>query len=100
VSLDPASTASGLSGPVLLALRPHGITVSAAPREAGAEGRLWHPARVLEREFLGEFIRYRVKAGEAELVCDCTHRSGDAGHGLDSEVWVGMDPGDMGLLRD
>jgi hypothetical protein len=55
---------------------------------------------VLEREFLGEFIRYRVKAGEAELVCDCTHRSGDAGHGLGSEVWVGMDPGDMGLLRD
>jgi iron(III) transport system ATP-binding protein len=100
VALGPIATASGVSGSALLALRPHGISISATPAEPGENDRLWHPAQVVEREFLGEFIRYRVKAGEVELTCDCMHRAGDAGHGLGSAVWVGIGAEDIGLLRD
>jgi len=100
ISLGAASVASGITGQALLALRPHSILIRDAPPEGAADGRLWHPAQVLEREFLGEFIRYRVRAGEAELICDSTHRGGDVGHAIGSAIWVGMDPGDMGLLRN
>lgn len=100
VKLSMASLASGVTGQALLSLRPHSITIEGTPREGAADGRLWHPGQVLEREFLGEFIRYRVRAGEAELICDSAHHGGDAGHAVGSSIWVGMDPGDMGLLQN
>jgi iron(III) transport system ATP-binding protein len=100
LTLPEAERSNGSSDSVLLALRPHSLSLRPTQPEPPSDGRLWHSGAVLEREFLGEFIRYRVQAGSAELICDCTHHAGDPGHALGSAVWVGIDPSAAGLLRD
>jgi iron(III) transport system ATP-binding protein len=89
-------------GEVLMALRPHSLQILEAdnPRRGDRQDLLWHDGQVIEREFLGEFIRYRVRAGSAELTLDESHRAGDAGHRLGSEVVVGLDPRAVGILRE
>ena len=37
-------------------------------RVAADGSRVWTDGRVAEREFLGEFVRYSVKAGATDLV--------------------------------
>ena len=85
-----------------MALRPHSLQILEAdnPRRGDRQDLLWHDGQVIEREFLGEFIRYRVRAGSAELTLDESHRAGDAGHRLGSEVVVGLDPRAVGILRE
>jgi iron(III) transport system ATP-binding protein len=89
-------------GAVLMALRPHSLQILAAnnPRRGERQDLLWHVGQVVEREFLGEFIRYRVRARSAELILDEAHRAGDAGHPVGSEVVVGLDPKAVGVLRN
>ena len=59
-----------------LAVRPHTIGI-----HAGALVQAEHSqpvrvvtGRILEREFLGEFVRYRVDANDIELIVDQTHQ--------------------------
>ena len=42
------------------------------------------------REFLGSVVRYSVRLGAAEVLVDVTHRAGDAGPELGSEVAVDL----------
>ncbi len=88
-------------GEVLVAMRPHSLQIIAAAdsRRQDRSDLLWHDAQVLEREFLGEFIRYRVRTGSTELILDDAHRAGEAGYGLGSGVAIGIDPGAIGILR-
>ena len=90
----PAGSGSR-TGRVEIAFRPHSVALSAAP---GNASRHWVAATVSEREFLGEFVRYRVRAGDVELIADQPHALGDPGFAPGARVHVGVDPGQLRLI--
>ena len=61
--------------------------------------RVWLPGRVTEREFLGEFVRYRARSGSAEFIADAAHRAGNHPFDVGDEVRLGLDPAEMRLLQ-
>ena len=61
---------------------------------------MWIDGTVTAREFLGEFVRYNVKAGAAELVVDQPHYMGEAGFAPGAPVRIGINPGQIKLLSD
>ncbi len=83
------------SGRVEIAFRPHSVALGASPGEAS---RHWIEATVAEREFLGEFVRYRVRTADVELVADQPHVLGDAGFAPGARVHLGIDPGQLRLI--
>jgi iron(III) transport system ATP-binding protein len=87
--------AAGISGAVDIAFRPHGIVLSARPGEAD---RHWVEATVAEREFLGEFVRYRVRVADLELIADQPHTLGDPGFDAGARVHAGIDPSQLRLI--
>jgi iron(III) transport system ATP-binding protein len=85
---------------VTLAFRPHSVEIAAAAHDTSRDAvRVWLPGRVEEREFLGEFIRYRAKAGGAALVIDAPHRAGDPGFRAGDLVALGLDPAQLRVLQ-
>jgi iron(III) transport system ATP-binding protein len=77
------------AGPACISIRPQDVSV-------GTNGI---PAVVSEREFLGSTVRYRMRAGEHELIVEVPHRRGQASHDLGSRVALGIDPRQITLLR-
>ena len=76
-------------GKVEIAFRPHVVTLADAG--APAEGGLvWLDGRIAGREFLGEFIRYTVKAGKAEIVADQAHYTGARTYTIGETVRLGI----------
>ena len=72
----PAISADHPVAGAALAVRPHTISIHAG---ALVQAKHSQPVRevsgqILEREFLGEFVRYRVDANGTELIVDQTHR--------------------------
>jgi iron(III) transport system ATP-binding protein len=70
----------------------------AAPGKPLDAGRTWLDGTVAEREFLGEFVRYYVKVGTAELVVDQPHYMGEPGFAPGAAVKVGINPAQVRLL--
>jgi iron(III) transport system ATP-binding protein len=93
----PRTEAMPGHGPVALAFRPHSLALAAA---AGDGARVWLDATVAAREFLGEFVRYRVRVGGAELVADLMHFGGAPIHAPGSRVKLGLDPGEIKVFPD
>jgi iron(III) transport system ATP-binding protein len=90
-----AATAS--AGPAEIAIRPHALQLVApgTPLDGGRSGL---EGTVAEREFLGEFVRYNVKVGTAELVVDQPHYMGERGFAPGARVKVGINPAQVKLL--
>ena len=84
-------------GEVTLAFRPHAIQLAAADG-ANDPSRVWIAAQIREREFLGEFIRYRMVAAGNEMLADVPHRIGDPGFANDAMVFAGIDPAQMRIF--
>ena len=80
-----------------IAIRPHALRLAPAGRPGDA-GRIWLEGIVTEREFLGEFVRYRVKVGDTEFIADETHFIGGASHLPGARVRLGIDPAQVKLL--
>jgi iron(III) transport system ATP-binding protein len=89
--------AAGVAGATELAVRPHALHL-AAPGSAADGARIWIDGKVSEREFLGEFVRYSVKAGATDLVVDQPHYMGEAGYAPGAAVRVGLNPAQARLL--
>jgi len=84
-------------GPAEIAIRPHAIRLIA--RDAAGNGGLqWAEGHVLEREFLGEFVRYTVRVGAAQLIADQPHYTGDPGFLPGAAVRVGINPAQVKIL--
>jgi len=79
-----------------IAFRPHSVLVAERP---GADARHWVPTEVTEREFLGEFVRYRLRAGAHEFVADQPHTLGNAGFAPGASVSLGIDRTQVRVLR-
>jgi iron(III) transport system ATP-binding protein len=94
-TVDLSGVAGTRAGAVEIAFRPHSILLSAAP---GDDARHWLGATVAEREFLGEFIRYRVRVADLELIADQPHTLGDPGFVPGARVHAGIDPTQLRLI--
>jgi len=77
------------------AFRPHSVLLAHRP---GDPAHHWMPARVAEREFLGEFIRYRLEAAGRELIADLPHALGSAGFAQGAGTSLGIDRTQVRLL--
>ena len=87
---------SGLSGGAELAIRPHALKIIAA-ESATSEALIWLDGSVTEREFLGEFMRYRVEAGGNVFTVDMPHFGGQ-NHTVGARVKLGIDPATVTVL--
>ena len=92
----PLAVAMPGQGEASIAFRPHGVLV--AERECDA-ARVWLSGTVTEREFLGEFVRYHVRAGSADLIADQPHYLGVRDFQRGAQVRLGIDPGQVRLLQ-
>jgi iron(III) transport system ATP-binding protein len=84
-------------GAVTLAFRPHSLTLA---ETTGGGTRVWLDATVEAREFLGEFVRYRVRVGGAELIADQMHFGGTPVYAAGNRVQVGLDPAQIKIFSD
>jgi iron(III) transport system ATP-binding protein len=94
----PIAGGTASAGPAEIAIRPHAMQL-AVPGKPLDAGRTWLDGAVREREFLGEFVRYNVKVGTAELVVDQPHYMGERGFAPGARVKVGINPAQVKLLR-
>ncbi len=93
----PAGEENHSSGEISVAFRPHALLI--ARQDADRDPlRAWLSAKVTEREFLGEFVRYRLQAGDTELLADIPHRHGDEGFANGASVMAGIDPAQMRIF--
>jgi len=95
----PLNLGTTAPGPMAIAIRPHALQLADRGGTADA-GRTWLDGTVLAREFLGEFVRYNVRTGPAELTVDQPHYMGEAGFAPGAEVRVGINPAQVKLLAD
>ena len=82
---------AAVPGEVEIAFRPHVVTLIEAGGRVDGD-LVWLKGRVAEREFLGEFIRYTVRAGTAEIVADQAHYTGARSFTPGEAVSVGIQP--------
>ncbi|HEY5291997.1 MAG TPA: TOBE domain-containing protein, partial [Burkholderiales bacterium] len=84
-------------GAVEIAFRPHVVTLCAAGAPADG-GLIWLGGSVAEREFLGEFIRYTIRAGKANIVADQAHYTGARSFAPGDSVKLGIQPQQIRVL--
>ncbi len=84
-------------GAAEIAFRPHVVALS----EAGAHiesGLIRLEGRVAAREFLGEFIRYTVRSGDADIVSDQAHYTGARSFAPGDSVQLAIQPQQVRVL--
>ena len=86
-----------LTGNASIAFRPHTLSLAVADR-AGAADRIWVDGTIAHREFLGEFVRYRIDARGTELIADQSHFGGSVEFVAGSAVKIGIAPAQVRVL--
>ncbi len=86
------------AGAVQLTFRPHTVHLDADGVGESA-AYLWMDGEVAASEFLGEFVRYRIRARGHELSVDRPHFSGGEPRAVGAAVRVGIDPSQLRCLR-
>ncbi len=88
----PAVTPVRATTRAALALRPHTINIIAEPAMStnASRGSINVPGNILEREFLGEFVRYRINANGTELIVDQSHLVGSEIYATGKRVTLGI----------
>ena len=89
----------GADGNASVAFRPHTLSLISADKACPA-GRIWIDGKILHREFLGEFVRYRIHSRGTELVADQSHFGGNVEFTPGSAVKVGIAPDQVRVLPD
>ena len=74
----PAFAAGDTSAKVALAVRPHTISIAAGAvtPPPGSREMIGVVGNIVGREFLGEFVRYRIDASGTALIVDQLHQPG------------------------
>ena len=82
ISLPAPPAGNGSASPALV-VRPHAIRITAAERmlqnQNCRQDTIEFAGKVIDREFMGEFLRYRVDAGGTPLIVDQLHQPGREG---------------------
>jgi iron(III) transport system ATP-binding protein len=86
-------------GRVGASFRPHAVDLQSAeaPRD---RLHLWFDGVVAGSEFLGEFTRYRVRAGAGVIIADEAHYSGGARHPNGTPVALGIMPSQIRFFSE
>ena len=82
---------SGPDGPACISMRPQDITLG--PATGGAA------ATVVDHEFLGGVVRYRLRMNDQHVVVDVPHRRDVAAHAVGQSVGLVVDPKQVAVLR-
>ena len=77
-----------------VAFRPHAVEIDATP----APGALELEGVVEGGEFLGEFVRYEVKVGDARVIADQMHLRGGQPIANGSRVRLAIPPGEIRII--
>jgi iron(III) transport system ATP-binding protein len=88
---------SAATGAVEIAFRPHTLSL-AAPGAEGTADRVWLKGNIVEREFLGEFVRYRINVEGNEIIADRPHYADVVDYAPGNAVAVGLQPSQVRLL--
>ena len=86
-------------GAAARAFRPHQVSIRVRDEQTDAS-RLWVDGVVESAEFLGEFSRYRVRAGEVALITDQPHYAGVPLFPTGAQVRLGIEPTQLRFLQD
>jgi iron(III) transport system ATP-binding protein len=78
-------------GPACIAIRPQDIELGAFSDGIAAV--------LLEREFLGSVVRYRLRVGTRPIVVDAPHRRGNKTYAVGGTVGLLIDPRQVAVLR-
>ena len=93
----PAGTDAARSDTLMLGFRPHALRMQ-GPDAACDAGHVWMPGTVEASEFLGEFIRYRVRVGGHAVAADQPHHGGTSRFAVGAAVSLGLAPTQLRLL--
>ncbi len=85
------------AGDVEIGFRPHAITLCVADSARDHE-HVWLQGTVSGYEFLGEFVRYRIRVGESDIIADQPHHAGNTPFMPSSPVNIGIQPGEMRFI--
>ncbi|QLA82538.1 ABC transporter ATP-binding protein [Acidovorax sp. JMULE5] len=85
------------AGHAAMSVRPHQVAIQVRG-ELIDNSRVWLDGQVESSEFLGEFARYRVRVGEAEIVADQPHYSGLQMFKAGEQVRLGIEPSQVRFL--
>ena len=85
------------AGTAEIAFRPH-VVALCPPGAAIDAGMIRLEGRVTVREFLGEFIRYSVRAGESEIIADQMHYTGAHSFAIGEAVQLAIQPQQVRVL--
>ena len=91
------ATDTPVTGEADIAFRPHTLSL-AAPDSVATPGKIWVEGTVAHREFLGEFIRYRIDVQGTDIVADQPHYGGNVEFVPGSGIRVGIEPAQVRLL--
>ncbi len=88
----PATAVNRPHNGAALALRPHTISISTNTTTLadGLNRAINIPGNIIEREFLGEFVRYRINANGTELIVDQSHLPGNEIFAAGRNVTLGI----------
>jgi len=93
----PPSAAGTKPGAAEIAFRPHTLTLGAAGSPV-PQDQIAISGTVADREFLGEFVRYKVRVGATEIVADQPHYGNKPDFSPGSDVVVRLDLAQSKLL--
>ncbi len=85
------------AGDVDIGFRPHALTLRAAD-SARDPDHVWLQGTVSGYEFLGEFVRYRIRVGDTDIIADQPHHAGNAPFPPGSVVNIGLHPDEMRFI--
>jgi len=99
ISLPAAAAGHAVAG-AALAVRPHTITIGAdrVPSSGDSPRIIRVVGNILEREFLGEFVRYRIDANGTELIVDQSHQPGNEMFAAGRNVTLGISESALRLV--
>jgi iron(III) transport system ATP-binding protein len=92
----PVVHGGAASGAAEVAIRPHAFVLADT---ADGTRSVWTTGIIEEREFLGEFVRYVVRVGDARLIADQMHYAGHRVYERNDRTRVGLDPAHARLLE-
>lgn len=81
-----------------LSFRPHTVQLESGNMGKTDARYLWIPGNVARSEFLGEFTRYEIDAGDQLIVADQAHYAGSSLLMPGAPVAVGVEPAQIRLL--
>ncbi|MDB5808094.1 MAG: polyamine transporter ATP-binding protein [Betaproteobacteria bacterium] len=91
------ATDAPVTGAAEIAFRPHTLSLAAHDKPLSLD-RVWVKGRVAQREFLGEFVRYRIDVRGNDIVADQPHFGGNVEFAPGSEISVGIEPAQVRVL--